>query len=174
MTAFFAVIGNVTLYFVEQKFLISASVPGSWPPKSFDGTPNTTRPRARYFSHNASSPRYCGVSPHCEAVVTTSTGVPANCDSFSGLPSMEVNSKSCADMGGPSHVQIDDVERIVLDEFAPRLHQLAHQLGEEIVRLVRMLDFHLQQRAGILIQRGLPQLVGVHLAQAFIALQRKS
>src|SRR5258707_10734325 len=136
--------------------------------------PSTTRPRSRYFSHKASSPRYCGVSPHCEAVLTTSTGFPANCDSFSGLPSIVVNSKSCADMGGPSHVQIDDVERIVLDEFAPRLHQLAHQLGEEIVRLVRVLNLHLQKRARILVQCGLPQLVGVHLTQAFIALQRQT
>src|ERR1700704_5456994 len=105
MTAFLDVIGNVTLYFVEQKFLISASVPGSWPPKSFDGTPSTTSPRSRYFSHKASSPRYCGVSPHCDAVLTMRTGFPANCDSFNGLPSIEVNSKSCADMGEPSHVQ---------------------------------------------------------------------
>jgi hypothetical protein len=41
---FFDVIGKVTLKRVSQKFLISDSLPGSWAPKSFDGTPSTTSP----------------------------------------------------------------------------------------------------------------------------------
>ena len=42
LTETFENIGKVTLYFVEQKVLISSSVPGSWPPKLFAGTPSTT------------------------------------------------------------------------------------------------------------------------------------
>ena len=33
-----------------------------------------------------------------------------------------------------------------------------------------VLDLHLQQRAGVGIHRGLPQLLGVHLSKAFVAL----
>src|SRR3954467_14172704 len=101
MTAFFDAIGKVTLKRVSQKFLISFSLPGSCAPKSFDGTPSTTRPLSRYFRQSASSPLYCGVNPQADAVLTTSTALPAKSDSFSGLPSMDVNWKSCADMGGP-------------------------------------------------------------------------
>src|SRR5215471_8750042 len=42
-------IGKVTLYFAEQKLLISALVPGSWKPKLLAGNPNITRPCCWYF-----------------------------------------------------------------------------------------------------------------------------
>ena len=58
-----------------------------------------------------------------------------------------------------SHVQ-RGVQRVVLDEFAARLDHIAHQLGEQIVGLVGVLDLHLQQRARVLVQRGFPQLLG--------------
>src|SRR5437016_2267778 len=66
------------------------------------------------------------------------------------------------------------VQRVVLDEFAPRLDEFAHQLGEEIVGLVGVLDFYQQKRAPIFVERRLPQLIGVHLAETLIALQRQS
>src|SRR5665213_2087232 len=53
-------------------------------------------------------------------------------------------------------------QRIVLDEFAPRFDHIAHQLGEQFARLVGMLDFDHQQRAGVLVQGGFPQLLRVH------------
>src|SRR5687767_4900578 len=61
-------------------------------------------------------------------------------------------------------------QRVVLDELAARLDQVAHQLGEDVVGLVDLLDLHLQQRARIDVQRGLPQLLRVHLAETFVAL----
>src|SRR3954451_5908401 len=78
-------------------------------------------------------------------------------------------------MGGtavfrPSHVDVG-AERIILDEFAARLDHIAHQLGEDVVGLVDLLDLHLQQRALVDVERGLPELVRVHLAETFIALQ---
>ncbi len=88
------VIGKSTAKRVSQKVLISDSVPGSWAPKSLDGTPRTTRPLSLYLDHSASSPSYCGVSPHWDAVFTTSTGCPLKLESGSGAPSMDVNSKS--------------------------------------------------------------------------------
>ena len=63
------------------------------------------------------------------------------------------------------------VKRIVLDEFPARLDHIAHQLGEKLARLVGMLHLYHQQRAGIFVQRGFPQLFGIHLAQALVALQ---
>src|SRR6478672_465250 len=45
-----------------------------------------------------------------------------------------------------SHIHIG-AERIILDEFAARLDHIAHQLGEDVVGLVDLLDPHLQERA---------------------------
>src|SRR5579872_2241977 len=69
-----------------------------------------------------------------------------------------------------SHVHVG-AQRIVLDEFAARFDQIAHQLGEDIVGLVDLLDFHLQQRTLVDIEGGFPELVRVHLAETFVALQ---
>src|ERR1700687_3343013 len=43
---------------------------------------------------------------------------------------------------GLLHIHIG-AERIVLDEFAARLDHVAHQLGEDVVGLVNLLDLHL-------------------------------
>src|SRR6185437_3827325 len=65
-------------------------------------------------------------------------------------------------------------QRIVLDEFAAGFDHVAHQLGEDVVGLVDLLDLHLQQRASFGVERGFPELLRVHLAQAFVALQVES
>src|SRR5438094_7729254 len=65
-------------------------------------------------------------------------------------------------------------ERIPLDEFAPRVDQVAHQLSEDVVGFLAFLHLHLQQRARVGVERGLPELAGVHLAEALVALQRKA
>src|SRR3954471_13742402 len=57
-------------------------------------------------------------------------------------------------------------ERVVLDEPAPVLDDLAHQLREEHLRLGCVLDGDLLQRAGLRVHRRLAQLLGVHLAEA--------
>src|SRR5882724_2836849 len=79
-------------------------------------------------------------------------------------------------MGGtavfrPSHVDVG-AERIILDEFAARLDHVTHQLGEDVVGLVDLLDLDLQERALVGVERGGPELFRIHLAEAFVALQR--
>src|ERR1700674_4275523 len=71
----------------------------------------------------------------------------------------------------PSHVHPGG-ERVLLDEVAAGLDQLAHQLGKDVVGLVDLLDLHLQERAGVDVERRLPQLARVHLAESLVALQR--
>jgi len=66
------------------------------------------------------------------------------------------------------------VQSIVLDEFATRFHDITHQFGEQIVGIIAMFDLDLQQGAGIGVQCGFPQLVGVHLTQTLIALNRNA
>ncbi len=56
-----AKMGKSTAYWFTQKLAISLFEPGSWPPKSFEGKPSTTRPRERYLRYSASRPSYCGV-----------------------------------------------------------------------------------------------------------------
>src|SRR5262249_54214852 len=71
--------------------------------------------------------------------------------------------------GADSDVEVPHVERVLLDELPPRLHLVAHEGGEDLVGLVRVLDLHLQQRPRLGIHRGLPELRRVHLADALVA-----
>src|SRR5438270_4102362 len=68
-----------------------------------------------------------------------------------------------------SHVEVGDGEGVGLDEFAARLDEIAHQGREGFLGEVFVADPHLQQRARLWVERRLPQLVGVHLAEAFVA-----
>jgi hypothetical protein len=60
--------------------------------------------------------------------------------------------------------------RLPLDEVAPRLHLVAHQHGEHAVGLDGVVDLHAQQAAHGGVHGGFPQLLGVHFAQALVAL----
>src|SRR5262245_30503560 len=62
-------------------------------------------------------------------------------------------------------------ERVLLDEHAARLNVVAHQLVEDRVGFVDLLDGDLKQRTGVDVKRRLPKLLRVHLAQALVALQ---
>src|SRR5688572_16409754 len=73
-----------------QKVAISCEVPGSCPPKSFEGKPSTAKPFGEYLACSFCSPSYCGVWPHLEAVLTTSTTLPAHADKGVGVPSSRV------------------------------------------------------------------------------------
>src|SRR5215470_1775071 len=68
-------------------------------------------------------------------------------------------------------VEVHDVEGVLLDELAARLHRVAHQDGEDLVSADRILHAHPEQGARLRIHGGLPELLGVHLAQALVALQ---
>ena len=55
-----------------------------------------------------------------------------------------------------SGVQILDVQRVLLDEFAPRFDHIAHQLGEQILGLGDVLDPDLEHGACNGVQRSFP------------------
>ena len=71
-----------------------------------------------------------------------------------------------------SDVEVGHAQRVVLDELAPRLHVVAHERREDLVGADRILDLHLQQDALGRVHRRLPELLGVHLAQPLVALDR--
>src|SRR5262245_2667586 len=62
-------------------------------------------------------------------------------------------------------IQVGDAQRVGLDEVAPRLDEVAHQLGEDQVGVRAFLDLDLEQRAHIGVERRFPELLRVHLAQ---------
>src|ERR1039458_9679147 len=69
-------------------------------------------------------------------------------------------------------VEIHDRECILLDELSPRLDLIAHQRGEDLVGGHGVLDPHLHEPSRLRVDRGLPKLLGIHLAQALVALYR--
>src|SRR5215218_5133079 len=71
-------------------------------------------------------------------------------------------------------VEIGDAQSIVLDELAAGLDDVAHQAREDLVGDVRLGDLDPQQRTVRRVERGLPQLLRVHLAQTLVALDRQA
>ena len=71
--------------------------------------------------------------------------------------------------GEELEVEIDRVFCVLFDERLARLDLLAHEHGEYLVGLDRVLDAYAAQRARLGIHRRLPQLVRVHLAEALEA-----
>src|SRR5688572_15000700 len=68
------------------------------------------------------------------------------------------------------NVEVRDAQGILLDEFAPWFDDIAHEAGEDLVGDVGLCDLDPKERAIGAVQRGLPQLLGVHFAQALVAL----
>jgi hypothetical protein len=58
-----------------------------------------------------------------------------------------------------------------LDEFATGFYDIAHQFGENVIRIGKIVNFDLQQGARLWVKGCLPQLAWVHLTQTLIALQ---
>src|SRR3954467_6301280 len=71
-----------------------------------------------------------------------------------------------------SDVEEADVFGVALDESATQLDVLAHEDREDLVGLRRVLERDLQHQPLIGVHRRLPQLLGVHLAEALVALDR--
>lgn len=58
-----------------------------------------------------------------------------------------------------SNIRLDierSIKRVILNELAPWLDNLAHKLNEKIVRFVGVLDLYTQQRASVFVQRCFP------------------
>src|SRR3954467_15716905 len=70
---------------------------------------------------------------------------------------------------GPSRPVVDrvlDVDPLLEDKVPPLLHLLAHQRPEQVVRLLGIDEGYPQQDPLLRVERRLPQLLRVHLAQA--------
>jgi hypothetical protein len=75
------------------------------------------------------------------------TGPQLHCEAAEAPASRSNRSRGCRDSSHrttapASHIHIG-AQRIVLDEFAARLDHVAHQLGEDVVGLVDLLDLDL-------------------------------
>src|ERR1700746_1356742 len=69
-----------------------------------------------------------------------------------------------------SDVQEPDILGVAGDERTARLDVLTHQHAEQLVGLGRVIERDLEQGPLRRVHRGLPQFLGVHLAQALEAL----
>ena len=67
-------------------------------------------------------------------------------------------------------VQVSHRLRVGLDETLARWHGWSHQLVEGVVGLDRIFHVYSEQRPGLGIHRGLPELLRVHLPQTLVAL----
>src|SRR6185312_6142427 len=68
------------------------------------------------------------------------------------------------------HVQVANVQRVLLNERSPGLDLVAHEDGEDGVGVDVVLDLHAQQAALGGVHGGFPELRRVHLAATFVAL----
>ena len=73
-------------------------------------------------------------------------------------------------VGGGSHIEVLYLQGILGDELASGLDIISHQGAEDSFRLRRIGDRNLKERTGLRVHRGLPELSGIHLAQALVAL----
>src|SRR6185369_6377388 len=71
-----------------------------------------------------------------------------------------------------SDVEVGHAERVLLDELTTWLDLVAHQRREDVVRRECVFDPHLHEPAARRIDGRLPELLGIHLAKAFVALDR--
>ena len=68
----------------------------------------------------------------------------------------------CVDIG---------VCRVLFNKLASRLHVVSHQHGEDLVSIGGVVDGDLFEQTCLGVHSGLPKLLGVHLAQTFVALR---
>src|SRR2546422_5230846 len=93
------------------------------------------------------------------SIVWTRMRVPGSCWASSGMVHLDV--------------EVHDVLRVLLDILPARADGLAHQDGEQRVCRCRVLDRDLLQEPPGRIEGRLPKFVRVHLAQAFVTLNRE-
>src|SRR5690349_23726578 len=85
------------------------------------------------------------------------------------------STRSCAGTSTTERQPLSDVQEtnvlgVAHDEAAPRLDVLAHEHAEQLVRGSRVVERDLEQDALGRVHGGVPQLPGVHLAEALEAL----
>src|SRR5215471_256798 len=67
-------------------------------------------------------------------------------------------------------VEIGDAEGVGLDKVAAGLDEITHKGREGLLGRIGVADLDLEKRADLGGERSFPQLIGVHLAQPFVAL----
>ena len=67
------------------------------------------------------------------------------------------------------NVEIGNGESVLLDEVAARLDEVAHQGRKCFFGDIFVVNLDQQQRAHLGVERRFPELIGVHLAKAFVA-----
>src|SRR6266699_3758736 len=65
-----------------------------------------------------------------------------------------------------SNIQIHDFQGVVLDELAPRFDVFSHERRENIFSRDGVFELHSEERAGVRVHRGLPELRRIHFAEA--------
>src|SRR6266487_1388678 len=65
-----------------------------------------------------------------------------------------------------SNIQIHDFQRVVLDELAARFDVFAHERRENIFSRDGILQLHPEERAGLRVHGGFPELRRIHFAEA--------
>ena len=73
-------------------------------------------------------------------------------------------------MGCGSYVEVGGVECVVFDEGAPRGDVFAHEHREGAVGDGSIGDFDLEEAAFLGVHGGFVELLGVHFAESFVAL----
>src|SRR5260370_41431086 len=63
-------------------------------------------------------------------------------------------------------IQVHDFESVFLDELAARFDVFSHQRSKDVFGGDGVFQFHLEERAGVRVHRGVPKLFGVHFTQA--------
>ncbi len=86
------------------------------------------------------------------------------------LEAASTSAATAVDRRAGSDVKVLDLAGLGLDEVLARLDLLAHEHREDLVGLGGVLDVDPQQRPRLRVHRRLPELVGVHLAEALEAL----
>src|SRR5687768_15688718 len=71
-------------------------------------------------------------------------------------------------------VEVSDIKGIGLDEVSSRLDFFAHQDVEDLIGRIEILDTDLQQAPRLGIHGGLPELLRIHLAEAFVPLDAET
>src|SRR5678816_2781660 len=84
------------------------------------------------------------------------------------------NAPTLSPHGSSSNVEVSDAERVVLNELAPRLDDVAHEPREYLVGDIGLRDLDPEQRAVGGVQGCFPELLGVHFAESLVALDRQA
>src|SRR5207247_11463214 len=95
---------------------------------------------------------------------------PANCH-VASLP--QSGSQSVPESVTRSDVQIRYIKRVFLNEFPSRFNCVAHEDREHRVGAYGIVHRHPQQRARFGVHCRFPELLGIHLTNALVALERR-